>query len=171
MAKVKYAEFREAPKKVRKKRKPMTEEQRAAAVERLAKARELRAQNNPPKHTGIHPDVVALPDDNTLSMVKVKEWIKTNREQLSELKRQEKSDTKGAAGKVASLEGYIRNMEAYLKSSVWIDDFYGEQRQTKIGRVCVAMAYNKDGTPKRTVGTYYADIDQVWGEVKEEVSV
>ena len=39
MAKVKYAEFREAPKKVRKKRKPMTEEQRAAAAERLAKAR------------------------------------------------------------------------------------------------------------------------------------
>ena len=162
--KVKYAEFREAPKKVRKKRKPMTEEQRAAAAERLAKARELRAQNNPPKNSGIHPDVVALPEDHALSMVKVKEWIKSNKEKLQELKRQEKAGAKDAPAKVAALEGYVRNMESYLRSSVWLDMYSGEHRQTRVGQTCIAMAYNKDGTPKRTKGMFYPDLGHVYGE-------
>ena len=38
----------EPVKKVRKKRKPMSPEQRAAAAERLAKAREKRMKENPP---------------------------------------------------------------------------------------------------------------------------
>ena len=33
----------------RRRRKPMTEEQKSAAVERLAKAREARLKKNPPK--------------------------------------------------------------------------------------------------------------------------
>jgi hypothetical protein len=28
--------------------------------------------------------------------------------------------------------------------------------------VCVAMAYDENGLPKRDVGTYYADIGMVW---------
>ena len=27
---------------------------------------------------------------------------------------------------------------------------------------CIAMAYNPDGTPKRTVGVYYSDLHAVW---------
>ena len=42
-----------------KKRKPMTEEQRQAAAERLAKA---RAAKGPIEYKNIHPEVVALPD-------------------------------------------------------------------------------------------------------------
>ena len=47
-------------KKVRKKRKPMTAEQKAAAVERLAKARAARQAANPPQYKNIHPKVLAL---------------------------------------------------------------------------------------------------------------
>ena len=36
------------PIKIKRKRKPMSEEQRAAAAERLKKARELRAEKNGP---------------------------------------------------------------------------------------------------------------------------
>ena len=69
--------------KPRKRRKPMTPEQKAAAAERLAVAREKRAKENPPKYTNIHPSVVALPEDNALSMKNVQRWIKTQKELLS----------------------------------------------------------------------------------------
>ena len=28
--------------------------------------------------------------------------------------------------------------------------------------ICLTMAYYPDGTPKRSIGTYYPDIAQVW---------
>mgnify|MGYP005679697297 CR=1 FL=1 len=43
-------------------RRKMTEEQKKAASERLAKAREKRLRENPPKYSNIHPSVLALPD-------------------------------------------------------------------------------------------------------------
>ena len=45
---------------IKKKRKPMTEEQKIAACERLAKARAARP---PAKKSSIHHSVVAKPDD------------------------------------------------------------------------------------------------------------
>ena len=60
-------------KKVRKKRKPMTEEQRQAATERLAKARAAKA---PAKNDSISPVVLARGDDHPLSAKKVKVWRK-----------------------------------------------------------------------------------------------
>ena len=44
--------------KPRKRRKPMTPEQKANAAERLALAREKRAKANPPKYTNIHPKLL-----------------------------------------------------------------------------------------------------------------
>tara|TARA_B100001094_G_scaffold63805_1_gene59764 strand:+ start:1523 stop:2077 length:555 start_codon:yes stop_codon:yes gene_type:complete len=160
--KIKYEEFRKEPKKIRKKRKPMTEEQKAAASARLAKAREARAKKNPPKNTGIHPDVLAKPDDDPLSLVKVREWIKSNKEKLQGAKQEERSGAKGGIAKVASLEGYIRSMEQYIRSSVWNDMFYGEHRSMRIKQSCLAMAYNPDGTPKRTKGIFYPDLGVTW---------
>ena len=57
------------PKKLRKKRKPMTEEQRAAAIERLSKARAARGITGT---KNVHPDVLALPEDHPLAYAKVK---------------------------------------------------------------------------------------------------
>ena len=68
----------EAPvrKKFRKPRKPMTEEQRAAASERLAKARAVRAAKNPEYGlSGIHTSLRELDEEHQLHPDKVKQWI------------------------------------------------------------------------------------------------
>ena len=161
-SKIKYEEFRKEPKKIRKKRKPMTEEQKAAAVERLAKARAARALKNPPKNSGIAASVVALPDDDPFSLVSVRGWIKSNKEKLTGARQEEKSGMKGAIAKVAALDGYVRNMETYIRTGVWNDLFYGEHRNNKIRQSCIAMAYHEDGTPKRSVGVFYSDIGMTW---------
>ena len=93
--------------KPRKRRKPMSAEQKAAAAARLAIAREKRAKANPPKYTNIHPTVVALPEDNPLSMKNIQRWIKTQKELLSVARSDIRRKVKGAEARVASHEGYI----------------------------------------------------------------
>jgi hypothetical protein len=113
----------------RKRRKPMTEEQKIAAGERLAKAREAKG---PIQHKNIHPDVIALPDDHFLSYKKVREWIKHNREKVSPLRRESKKNVKGSMAKLVSIEGYLRQMQHYLKHGDWPNDFYGKDEQMRI---------------------------------------
>jgi len=148
--------------KIRKARKPMSAEQKAAAAERLAIAREKRLKENPPEYKSIHPSVLERGDDDYLSHKKVKQWIKTQKELLSVARRDERANVKGAIAKVASHEGYIRAMETYLRNGDWINDFYGEYEQHKCKRICLVMAYNPDGTPKRNVGVYYQDLGCEW---------
>ena len=64
-------------------RRKMTEEQKAAATERLRVAREKRLRDNPPKYANVHPSVLAKPDDHALSRKKVVQWIKTQKSLLS----------------------------------------------------------------------------------------
>ena len=74
----------------------MTEEQRAAASERLAKAREARAAKNPDYgKTNIHESLRDLPDDYPITPKKVKQWIKTQKELASMERRNEKKNVKG----------------------------------------------------------------------------
>ena len=115
--------------KPRKKRKPMTEQQRAAAAERLEKARSMKA---PAQNQNIHPDILALPDEHFLSVKKVKSWIKSSKEQLTSLRSEMRRDIKGANAKYYSKQGYIRNMQHYLKHGDWPDLFYGEYEEKKI---------------------------------------
>ena len=51
------------PKKIRRKRN-LTPEQKQAAAERLALAREKRLKDNPPQYKNIHEDVLKLDDDD-----------------------------------------------------------------------------------------------------------
>ena len=62
-------------KKFRKARK-LTEEQKAAAAERLRKAREKKG---PAQYKNVAKSVLDLPDDHYLSYKNVKKWIKTQR--------------------------------------------------------------------------------------------
>ena len=78
-AKTQNDKWEEPVKKVRKRRKPMTEEQRVAAAERLAIAREERFKKTPPKYKNIHPSVLAKPEDHTFSLKNVRQWIKTQK--------------------------------------------------------------------------------------------
>ena len=121
-------------KKVRKRRKPMSEEQRAAAAERLAIAREKRLRENPPKYKNVHPSVLAKPDDHTFSLKNVRQWIKTQKELVKKHKSDArmKQPVKGAIAKAASAEGYIRHCEAYLANGDWIHDFYGEFQESRV---------------------------------------
>ena len=157
----------EAPKKRRKPRKPMTEEQRVAAAERLEKARAVRAANNPDYgKSGVHASIRNLPDDHQLSPKNVKKWIKTQKDLLKTEKQAVRQNVKGAIAKAANHEGYIRNMQKYLKDGDWVDMFYGEYGEKKIRNRCVAMSYYwygpKKGQPKRDVGTFYPDMGCVY---------
>jgi len=156
-------------KKVRKKRKPMTEEQKAAAAERLEKARAVRASKNPDYGmSGIHESLRDLPDDYPITPKKVKGWIKTQKELASMERRNEKSNVKGATARKTSHEAYVRNLQKYLKDGDYVDMFYGEHQEKRIGNRCLAQAYYwegpKKGEPKFDVGTYYPLLGTVYSQ-------
>ena len=151
-----------APKK-RKPRKPMSDEQKVAASERLAKAREARAVKNPDYGmSGIAENLRNLPDDHQLSPAKVKDWIKVQKDYVKAERSAVRQKIKGAEARLASHEGYVRNMQRYLRDGTWIDMFYGEHQQNRIRNRCVAIAYYwygpRKGQPKRNVGTFYPDM-------------
>ena len=69
----------EPKKKIRKRRKPMTEEQKQAAAARLEKAREARAAKNPDYgQSGIHVSLRDLPEDHPAHPNKVKKYPPCN---------------------------------------------------------------------------------------------
>jgi hypothetical protein len=167
MARISKEDFRKEPAPTRKRRKPMTEEQRAAAAERLAKAREEKAKN-PPQLKSVHPDVLAKDDDDMLSYVKVKAWIKANKDKLPSLRQQEKQGAKGALAQYESVRHYINSMERYLKDSVWTNQFLGEDQEKRVVWRCIVPAFDADGNIKRQKGVYYTDIQGVWGEESDD---
>ena len=73
-----------------------------------------------------------------------------------------RQNVKGALARLANHEGYIRNLQRYLRDGDWTDNFFGEHQEKKMGWRCVAMAYYDDGTPKRDVGTYYPDMGCIY---------
>ena len=98
--------------KVRKKRKPMTPEQREAAVQRLVKARAAKA---PAKNESICQSVLDKGDEHPLSAKKVKSWIKTQKDLAKSYKVEMRKDVKGSVSKHANCIAYIRHMQHYLK--------------------------------------------------------
>jgi hypothetical protein len=155
------------PKK-RKTRKPMSAEQKAASAERLAIARKKRLIENPPEYKSIHPEVLALGENHIWSMQNVRKWIKTQKELLTVERANVRADVKGSKANAASIEGYINNMESYLKNGVWTDLFWGEYQQNKAKSRCLVMAYYPNGKPKRSIGVWYADIGCEWTREMEQ---
>ncbi len=119
-------------KKIKRRRKPMSVEQRIAATERLAKAREKRLRENPPQYKNIAKEVINLPDDHILCLKNIRKWIKTQKELLTVERKAVRDNMKGAIARVASIEGYIRNCEYYLKHGDWCDNFYGEYQEKRV---------------------------------------
>ena len=155
--------------KVRKKRKPMSAEQKQAAAERLEKARQARAAKNPNYgQSGIHESLRDLPDDAPINPKKVKQWIKTQKELASMERRNEKAGVKGAFARRLLHEGYVRNMQRYLRDGDWVDYFYGEHQEKRMTRICRAQAYYftgpKKGEPKFDVGVYYPLLGTVYSQ-------
>ena len=155
--------------KVRKKRKPMSAEQKQAAAERLEKARQARAAKNPNYgQSGIHESLRDLSDDAPINPKKVKQWIKTQKELASMERRNEKAGVKGATARKLLHEGYVRNMQRYLRDGDWVDFFYGEHQEKRMTRICKAQAYYwcgpKKGEPKFDVGVYYPMLGTVYSQ-------
>ena len=159
----------EPKKKVRKRRKPMTEEQRRAASERLEKARAVRAAKNPDYgQSGIHPTLRNLADDHPAHPKKVRQWIKTQKELAASERKSVKQGMKGAYSKQCIHEAYVRNLVKYLRDGDYVDMFYGEYMEHQVKRKCVAMAYESDVPPKRDVGVWYPDIGTYTQEMYNE---
>lgn len=153
--------------KVKAKRKPMTAEQKEAAAKRLEKARSKRKIKN----VSIHETIRDLPDDDSLSPDNVKSWIKHNKEYLKSIRTFKDSGKSKERSEYKRVQSYIKNLQTYLRTGVYLDFEAGADRQEKIQTICKVMAYNPDGTPKRTVGTWYPDIRQVWTTEMEDDNV
>ena len=149
----------QAPKK-RKLRKPMSEEQRVAAAARLEKAREKRKAKNPDYGmSNVHESLRNLPNDHPLHPDQVKQWIKSQKDLAGSARSSIRQKVKGAEAQLGIHEGYVRNMQKYLRDGDWVDMFYGEHQQYKIKYRCTSQAYYWDGPnkgqPKFDIGTYY----------------
>ena len=114
------------------------------------------------KTNGIHPSLRDCPDDDELSPLKVKEWIKTQKKLLSAAQADARQKVKGAPARVSDHESYIRNMQKYLRDGDWVDNFYGEEQEKRIRWKCYALSYDEDGNAKRDVGTFYSDMGMVY---------
>ena len=158
------------PMKVKRTRK-ITEEQREALRERM---KLMRAKRAPSEYKNVSKMVMSLPDDDTYSFKNIKAWIKHNKEMVAALNGQARSrsatDKERRTSEIssASKKAYIRYMEYYLKTGDWISMFSGQDEEHKVVPRCVAMAYYADGTPKRSVGVFYPDINAVWTENMNE---
>ena len=149
-------------------RKQLSEERKQELRDQLSKARSKRT---PAEYKNIHPKVLDIPDDDPLSLKSIKKSIKHSKDRASAYSVN--SRRRGATPKQAitdsinsdNTKAYIRFMEHYLRTGDWISDFMGDDEEKKTQWKCVAMAYHADGTPKRSKGVFYPDINMVWGEV------
>ena len=149
-------------------RKQLTEKRKQELRDQLSKARSKRS---PAEYKNIHPKVLEIPDDDILSLKSIKKAIKHSKDKASAYSVN--SRRRGATPKQAitdsinsdNTKAYIRFMEHYLRTGDWISDFMGDDEEKKTQWKCVAMAYHADGTPKRTKGVFYPDINMIWGEV------
>ena len=147
--------------KPKRKRKPMTAEQKAAAAERLAKARAAKA---PSQNLSVHESIRDLPDDHPLSPKKVKEWLREHRKRLASIKSYRLSKERKERDEYREVDNYIKTLTRYLDSGVWTEPFWGENRENRMYYVCVAPAYDKNGEIKRSKGVFYRDLGYIYGE-------
>ena len=149
-------------------RKQLSEKRKQELRDQLSKARSKRT---PAEYKNIHPKVLEIPDDDPLSLKSIKKSIKHSKDRAAAYsvnsRRRGVTPKQSITDKIRSenVKAYIRFMEHYLRTGDWISDFMGDDEEKKTQWKCVAMAYHADGTPKRTKGIFYPDINMVWGEV------
>ena len=154
-----------------KKKRELSEEAREKMRTRLAA---MRAKKKPADYKNIAESVLALPDDDKYSFKNVKTWIKHSKDLVLEYNKIARSrvsssqEAQKASNVADHKKVYIRELEYYLKSGDFISYFSGQDEATKVIPRCVAMAFYSDGTPKRSVGTFYPDISIVWTKDMDE---
>jgi hypothetical protein len=122
-----------------------TEEMLKKEAMRLRMAN-LRAKRKPPKLVNVHDTVKALSDDNTMSYVNVKKWIKTQEgivktARLTERSRNgdisQKDKDKAMRTRIGA-QSYIRSIKNYIQTGDWSSMYYGEFEDKLMGWVTVA---------------------------------
>ena len=170
MAKKKIVVKREKLKPLKKKRE-ISEEAKEKMRARLAA---MRAKKKPADYKNIAKSVLALPDDDKYSFKSVKQWIKHSKDLVLEYNKIARSRTSSSQDKQKASnmadhkKVYIRDLEYYLKTGDFISYFSGQDELTKVIPRCVSMAYYDDGTPKRSQGVFYEDINMVWTRDMDE---
>lgn len=110
-------------------------------------------------------DFTTMEDDHPWHPTKVKEWVKKWQSYMKSL------DPDSNVAKIRMeyqiAHTYVQNMNAYLRNGVWLDTHWGENRENRCVPVCKVMAYHPDGTVKRTVGTWYSDVQGIWTKEME----
>lgn len=148
-----------------KRKKNLTEEQREELRERLEIARSAK---EPSKQLSVHESIRGLPDTDNFAPPRVKGWIKATKERLNGMRKWKTSKDPKERKARTEEEVYLNNLQAYLRTGVYLDNRWGAERQHSVQSICVAMAYHADGTPKRTIGTWYPDIGTYSKEMAEE---
>ncbi|NWJ57781.1 hypothetical protein HX858_08590 [Marine Group I thaumarchaeote] len=170
MARKKTIVKREKVKPLKKKRE-LSEEAREKMRTRLAA---MRAKKKPADYKNVAKSVLALPDDDKYSFKNVKKWIKHSKDLVLEYNKIARSrvsssqEAQKASNAADHKKVYIRELEYYLNSGDFISYFSGQDEATKVIPRCVSMAYYDGGTPKRSVGVFYPDINTVWTRDMDE---
>jgi hypothetical protein len=125
-------------KKIRKPRKAMSDEQRQAASERLAKA---RAAKGPAKNTMYPEELRKIPNDETFSIHNVKQWLVNQKELLSSMRSYKDSKEPAERARYFATEAYVGNLDNYLRTGIYSDLFYGMNGTNKVKYVSAGMAY------------------------------
>ena len=97
----------------------------------------LRAKRKPPKLKGVHPSVLALPDDNTFSHKNIKKWIETQQGIAKAAGMIERSRNRDVPQKERdkkmreryAAQGYITSMQRYLRTGDWDNMYFGEYEE------------------------------------------
>lgn len=100
--------------------------------------------------------------DDPLHPDKVKKWLVVWKDYLKGMEKLKESKDPKQRMDYQTAETYVYNMSSYLRTGIWNDSHFGENREKKVMWVVKTLAYNKDGTVKRTRGYYYPDIGKVW---------
>lgn len=137
----------------------LTKKQKEVLVKRLEKA---RAAKKPAKLKTVHPSVRELPDDDLFSYANVKEWQKVTKERIAAAQQAHRMGTKGALADLQTLKSYNNTIQNYIKTGDWHNSYAGPYMEKKLQRKCIAMGYLPNGKPKREIGTWYPDIQDVW---------
>lgn len=129
----------------------------------LKRAEEIKNQNTS--------ESIEMPEDKEhfLHPDKVKKWLAIWKDYVKARSKDAESNDRSARLAYQSAETYVYNMQTYLRTGVWNDFWWGENRDKRIMYVVKTPAYDQDGNIKRTKGYYYPDIGQVWtGEFDNE---
>lgn len=142
-----------------RKKRQLSEEQRQELRDRIAKAREAK---KPSKQLSIHESIRGLPDTDPFAPPRVRGWISSAKERLQSMRKWKNSKDAKERAMYIDDEVYLANLQNYLRTGIYSDHRWGAEKQHKVSQVCVAMAFYPDGTPKRTVGTWYPDIGGIY---------